>query len=128
MQIDPFFWQVLQIDLIVASTVAVYLIGFYVLYKYRTHSPEYELGRAIVREQALMQSQIINKRVNYILSRVYPEILVKRGEITPEEKEKVKVPKAEELKPEAIERILREAEEYGIPLEAKELREELEGV
>ena len=120
MQLDPLMLQVLMWDIVILISVGGYLVGFYLLYKFRMHSPEYSLGRAILREQAMTQSKIIMGRINRILQRVYPEVKYARGEITAEEKEKIKVPDAAQLGLEEVDRILAEADRLGILDKAKQ--------
>ena len=114
MQLDPLMLQLLMWDLVIFLSVIGYLFGFYLLYKYRLHSPEYELGKALIREQAITQSKIIMGRINRILTAVYPEILHAKGEISEEEKAKIKIPEAEKLSLAEIDEILTEARQLGI--------------
>jgi len=113
-QFDPIWWAWLQWNLAIISTILIQLGIFYALYKYRMRSPEYEYGKALLQKQALEQSQIIKARIRKFMETLYPELAVRRGEVLPEEKEKVTVPVIESI--EQFNEIVEEARRLGIPI------------
>jgi len=113
-QLDPIWWTWLQWNLAIISTIVIQLVIFYVLYKYRMRSPEYEYGKALIQKQALEQSQIIKAQIRKFMETLFPELAVRRGEVLPEEKEKVTIPVIETV--EQFNEIVEEARRLGIPI------------
>jgi len=120
-QLDPIWWTWLQWNLAIISTIVIQLVIFYVLYKYRMRSPEYEYGKALIQKQALEQSQIIKAQIRKFMETLFPELAVRRGEVLPEEKEKAPIPVIETV--EQFNEIVEEARRLGIPIPG-EIKEE----